>query len=280
MISVVAIIVNHNKESCMQLALQLAEQLQRMGITVSAPAGSYAYTVNALDGIDFSGLELAIVVGGDGTILSAGRVMSYFDVPVCGVNMGRVGFLAEIEPEKILAVLPLLLEGRYQLEERMMLQCCHIRNGGEIDYGPAFNDVVLNSGFDMRTVCFDLRIDGQDIHSYQADGIIVSTPTGSTGYSFSAGGPIIMPAIDAMLILPVCPHTFFSRPLVVASTSVVEIFCRNFKDSINLIEDGIFCSKIEIGDLLRISVGEHKVKLVRFSISSQFQRLKSKFYQI
>ncbi len=275
----VAIIVNPHKPQCLELCGQLTDYLCRHQIAVFANQDQSFFTIDQLSGQDFSLATLAIVIGGDGTILTAGRYLAPFNVPICGVNLGRVGFLAEIEPENLLAILPSILAKDYHIQERMMLKCSHIRDNKQIDCGHAFNDVVLNNSIYAGTVSFDLSIDNQYIHSYQADGLIVSSPTGSTGYSFSAGGPIIMPEMDLLLILPICPHTFFSRPIVAASTSVVQVLCSDFNDDVILSMDGQYCFDIQRGDILRIAVSEYRVKMIRLETGSQFMRIKRKLYQ-
>ena len=279
MVRKAAVIVNNRKQACLDLAEDLASRLIRQGVELCSPSGSAAFNVSDIQYNDFSGVDLAFVLGGDGTLLAAGRAMSAYDVPVLGVNMGRVGFLAELEPEDLLPALPLLQSGRYTTEERIMLSCGILRDGELQDSCLAFNDVVINNGIFARTVDLDLNIDGQDIHSYQADGIIISTPTGSTGYSFSAGGPVIMPSTDVIIIVPICPHTFFSRPIVTAPGSVVEVTCRNFSDDTILSADGQHRAHIQIGDRVRVQVSERKVRMARLGMQSPFARLKSKIYQ-
>ena len=274
-----AIIVNYHKQACLDLAEDLASCLIRLGVELHTTAHSTTFSVQDLPQNDFSGVDLAFVLGGDGTLLSAGRAMSAYNVPVLGVNMGRVGFLAELEPQELLPALPLLLSGHYTIEERIMLRCCILRGDEQQDACLAFNDVVINNGIYARTVDLELKIDGQDIHSYQADGIIISTPTGSTGYSFSAGGPVIMPATDVIVIVPICPHTFFSRPIVAAPGSVVEVICRHFSDDTILSADGQYRAHIQIGDLVRVEVSDLKVRVARLGVHSPFARLKSKIYQ-
>ena len=274
-----AIIANYRKQACLDLAGDLSSGLTGLGVELCAPALSAAFDVNDIARHDFCGVDIAFVLGGDGTLLSAGRAMSAYDVPVLGVNMGRVGFLAELEPEELLPALPLLAADRFSLEERIMLSCCILREGEPQNSCLAFNDVVINNGIYARTVDLELNIDGQDIHSYQADGIIISTPTGSTGYSFSAGGPVIMPATDVIIIVPICPHTFFSRPIVAAPGSVVEVTCRHFNDDTILSTDGQYRAHLQTGDRIRVQLSEQKVRMARLGMHSPFARLKSKIYQ-
>lgn len=274
------IVANYRRQDCLNLANDLADLLRNKGLELQLAPSGYAYTVNDLTGVDFSGVDMAFVMGGDGTLLATGRHMAAYDVPLFGVNMGRVGFLAEVEPDALFAAVDDLLAGEYTISERIMLHCSAMRKNQEVDYCIAFNDVVINNGMYARAVHLDLQIDGQMINSYYGDGIIVATPTGSTGYSLSAGGPIVMPDMDLMLVVPVCPHTFFSRPIVASAKSVVEIICRNFADTTTLTADGQFRTNLQIGDLLRIRVGNRKVKMVRLGDYSPIQRLKSKFNRL
>ena len=263
----------------MDLADDLAASLSSQGVELFMPATMAVIDVNDIQKFDFGGVDLAFVLGGDGTLLSSGRAMSAYSVPLLGVNMGRVGFLAELEPKDLLQTVPHLLEGCYNLEERIMLKCSIIRNDKQEDSYLAFNDVVIKNGVFARTVDLELMIDSQSIHSYQADGIIISTPTGSTGYSFSAGGPILMPGTDVIIIVPICPHTFFSRPIVTVLNSVVEVVCHNLRDDTILLSDGEYCTNIQVGDVIRVEVSDKKVRMVRLGIHSPFQRLKNKIYQ-
>lgn len=273
------IVVNYRKQACLELADELASYLRLLEVELFAPASGDAFTVNDILKTDFSGVDIAFVLGGDGTLLAAGRAMAPYGVPVLGVNMGRVGFLAELEPEELLPAVRKLKEGSYHIEERIMLSCSMLREGRQVDSCLAFNDVVINNGVYARTVELELRIDHQDIHSYQADGIIIATPTGATGYSFSAGGPIVMPSMDVIVIVPICPHTFFSRPIVASAGSVVEVSCRNFSDATTISADGQYRANIQIDDLLRVQVSDRKVKMVRFGVAAPFARLKTKIYQ-
>ncbi|MCL1974700.1 MAG: NAD(+)/NADH kinase [Firmicutes bacterium] len=273
------IIVNQQKQACVDLAITLASRLTEQGVELCATTASSAFTVNDLADKDFSDIDIAFVLGGDGTLLSAGCAMSAYKVPVLGINMGRVGFLAELEPQELLPALPLLLTGKYTIEERIMLDCCIIRQNERKVSCLAFNDVVIKNSIHARTVNLELRIDDQDIHQYYADGIIISTPTGSTGYCFSAGGPVIMPSADVIVIVPICPHTFFSRPLVAAPQSVVEVICRNFIDDTILLADGQQREDLHVGDLIRVEISDRKARMVRLGVHSPFANLKSKIYQ-
>ena len=163
--------------------------------------------------------DLVIVVGGDGSMLSAARTMSGHGTPVLGVNRGRLGFLTDITPDDIETRVAEVLDGDYTSEERFLLEAKVVRDGETVGRADALNDVVVNSGTSAQMIEFDLHIDDIFVYRQRADGLIVSTPTGSTAYSLSGGGPIMHPALDAVVLVPMFPHTLSSRPIVVNGNS-------------------------------------------------------------
>jgi NAD+ kinase len=167
--------------------------------------------------------DLVIVVGGDGSMLSAARTMAIYSVPVIGVNRGRLGFLTDISPDQIEVRLEEVLSGQYQESDRFMLSCKVSRLGQKIGAGSGLNDVVLHPGQSGRMLAFELSIFGQQVYFEQADGLIIATPTGSTAYALSAGGPIMHPNLDAIALVPMHSHSLSSRPLVVAADSELEL---------------------------------------------------------
>lgn len=168
-------------------------------------------------------LDLVIVVGGDGSMLSAGRSMSEHNAPLVGVNRGRLGFLTDILPDEMEEQLSRVLAGDYIVSNRFLLEVDLFRNGKKISSGEALNDVVLHPGKSVRMMEFELYIDGQLVYTQRSDGLIVSTPTGSTAYALSGGGPIMHPNLDAIVLVPMNPHTLSSRPIVVGGNSNIEI---------------------------------------------------------
>jgi len=167
--------------------------------------------------------DLVIVLGGDGSLLSAARTMARFETPVLGINRGRLGFLTDISPDEVRELVPAVLEGRYEREERFLLDVNVEREGRVVARADALNDVVLNSGTSAQMIEFELSIDGEFVYRQRADGLIVSTPTGSTAYSLSGGGPIMHPSLDAIVLVPMFPHTLSSRPIVVKGDSVIRL---------------------------------------------------------
>ncbi len=167
--------------------------------------------------------DLVIVVGGDGSMLSVARTLSAHDVPVLGVNRGRLGFLTDIIPEEIEARIGKILAGEYTEESRFLIGCELLRDGEVVSTGSALNDIVLHPGTAARMIEFELFIDEQFVNSQQSDGLIVATPTGSTAYSLSAGGPIMHPSLNALVLVPMYPHSLSSRPLVVDANRTIRV---------------------------------------------------------
>lgn len=167
--------------------------------------------------------DLVIVLGGDGSMLSAARTMSQFDKPMIGVNRGRLGFLTDIRPDRVQEQISAVMAGNYSVEERFLLDVVVERRGKTVAEGDALNDVVVNSGTSAQMIEVELYIDDEFVNRQRADGLIVSTPTGSTAYSLSGGGPIMHPTLDALLILPMFPHALSSRPIVVHGNSEIRI---------------------------------------------------------
>jgi NAD+ kinase len=176
---------------------------------------------------DIAGLgqrcDLVIVIGGDGTLLNAGRTLVNSNVPVMGVNLGRLGFLVDVAPDD-LALLDDMLSGHYIEEERLLVEAHVVAEGRDIRTGTALNDVVIHKWNTPRMIEYEVYIDGRFVNRQRSDGLIVATPTGSTAYAMSAGGPILYPAIEALVVTPICPHTLSNRPLVVDANAKLEIF--------------------------------------------------------
>lgn len=167
--------------------------------------------------------DLIIVVGGDGSLLRAARTLAKYDTPVVGVNRGRLGFLTDISPDEMDEQIPAVLDGHYDAESRFLLDAELRRDGTNLGHGDALNDVVVNSGTSAQMIEFELYINDTFVYRQRADGLIVSTPTGSTAYSLSGGGPIMHPTLDAIVLVPMFPHALSSRPIVVDGNSEIRI---------------------------------------------------------
>jgi NAD+ kinase len=220
-------------------------------------------------------LDLVVVLGGDGTLLSAARVTAAIDVPLLGVNLGSLGFLTEVPQESLYTMLEAIAQRRAPVEHRSLMQCQLLR--GETVRGSylVFNDAVVNKTALARLNTYDLYIDKVFVSSYRADGMIVATPTGSTAYSLSAGGPVLMPTVKAFVITPVAPHSLTHRPLVVPDSVEIEILLRSEEEVAYLSLDGQPGLDLRDGDRVRCQRSEHQVNLFRTG-TDFFQVLRTK----
>jgi NAD+ kinase len=208
-------------------------------------------------------LDLVVVLGGDGTLLSAVRATAASDAPLLGVNLGSLGFLTDIPLPSLFTMLEQVAQGRAPIEQRSLMQCELLRGEETLGSYKAFNDAVVNKTALARLNNYDLFVDRVFVSTYRADGMIVATPTGSTAYSLSAGGPVVMPTVNAFVITPVAPHSLTHRPLVVPDSSVVEILLRSDEEVAYLSMDGQPGVDLKDGDRVRCRRSEHKVSLFR-----------------
>jgi NAD+ kinase len=209
------------------------------------------------------GPAFVVVLGGDGTLLSAARAVACKGIPIVGVNLGSLGFLTEVTLEDLYPTLEAVHHGRCLTDVRGMIHCEVLREGRCVAEYEALNDVVINKTFLARLVSIDLYVEGDFVASYSADGVIVATPTGSTAYSLAAGGPILMPSVDVFVITPVSPHALTHRPLVVRDTAGIEVVCNSIKQEAFLSIDGQIGMPLNGGDRVVCHKGRHQVKLLR-----------------
>lgn len=221
--------------------------------------------------------DLAITLGGDGTILNAARSLADKDVPLVGINIGRLGFLADISSDEIDTVLDDILSGEYIEEKRFLLEARVIRNNKLLFSADALNDVVVHVRDVARMIEFETRINDQFVNHQRADGLIISTPTGSTAYALSSGGPILQSDLDAITLVPVCPHTLSSRPLVVNSNAEVDILISETKQAIAQVTcDGQTSINVENGDHVFIKRKQHTITLLHPQDHNNFDILRAK----
>lgn len=204
--------------------------------------------------------DLAVVVGGDGTLLSAARQLAEHNIPLLGVNLGRLGFLVDISPSDILECVSAVLDGKFDEEHRFLLDT----RVGNQPPALAFNDVVLHKWNIARMIEFETWIDGRFVYTQRSDGLIISTPTGSTAYALSGGGPLLAPGLDAITLVPICPHTLSNRPIVIDAASEIEISVCGHTDpnDVRITCDGATSLMISNGDNLRVSRYETPVRLL------------------
>lgn len=226
-------------------------------------------------------LDLLITLGGDGTLLRGARLLNGADTPILGLNLGRVGFLTTAAPDSLDWALDSIVRHAYTTEPRLALQSTITGRGaksGRIE-PLVLNDVVVHKGGVARVVRLKVSVDGDEVAQYSADGIIVSTPTGSTAYSMSAGGPIVVPTVDAIVVTAICPHTLAVRPLVLAANAVVTIQpIPPWSDEVLVSFDGQVGTPIQAGERLEVRRAERPILLVRLGPESFFKRLRRKLH--
>ena len=271
MIKRVTLLSNIKKNIPDDALRSVLDKLKTLGCTVAVDASDSNPVYSEYDNIRrkekrsmFDDSGLVIVMGGDGSIIESSRLLDDHDIPIVGINFGRLGFLAELEIGEI-DLLDEILKGNYRIEERMMLNVSVVRGSGSINMRyPCLNETVLSNGPISRLTEFDLYCDGEIVSHYAADGIIISTPTGSSAYSLSAGGPLVYQTMECIIATPICPHSFTLRPVVFTGNSELEIrnpACR--KNSIFITVDGRDNMEIFKDDRIRIKKSDKKTKLVR-----------------
>jgi NAD+ kinase len=220
--------------------------------------------------------DLLLVLGGDGTLLAAARVAAPKGIPILPINMGSLGFLTSFMLEELYPALEDILAGRLTISERVMLHVQLERAGKTIDKQSVLNEVVINKGALARMIELELIIDNDFVCRYRADGLIVASPTGSTAYSLSAGGPIVHPAVESFIITPICPHTLSDRPVVVRDTSIIEMKLSAGTESVFLTLDGQKGIPLQQTDRVRINRAPKLLKLIQTPNKSYFEILRNK----
>lgn len=220
--------------------------------------------------------DLVIVLGGDGTLLSAARAFALTTTPILSVNLGSLGFLTEIPLGDLYLTLENWMRGVADIDVRTMMHAALVRDGQEIRVWDALNDVVVAKGTIARMADYTIHIDEQLVATFRADGVIVSTPTGSTAYNLAANGPIVMPSVDCMLVTPICPHLLTIRPMVMPGESRITITIEGVPNQIVLTVDGQEAVELLLGDEVRCCRSSHAVRLLRLRPNGLFNVLRSK----
>lgn len=230
--------------------------------------------------IEAAPLDMALSIGGDGTLLGVCRRVYKKGVPVCGINLGTVGFLVDIEIQELESKLQKILAHKYQIEERLMLTGSLLRGEEEKPLGVAINDIVITKGGLARMLSLRLDINQTRVADYKADGLIVSTPTGSTAYSLSAGGPIVNPLVKALLLTPICPHSFNIRPLVVCETDEVRMHIHMGDEPQEVLAtlDGQRTCCLAAGDIVRVRRAHEAARIVKFADKDYYGTMRQKLW--
>ncbi len=235
--------------------------------------------VNVLKNGEVADADLAVAIGGDGTMLYASRLVQGTDTPILGVNRGRLGFLADVTPDEMISSVDHVLQGNYTKDSRLLLEARLMRPDGSVEKTFALNDVVLQRRETGRMVDFETRVAGRYVNTHAGDGLIIATPTGSTAYALSCGGPIIEPQLDAVVIVPICPHTLTDRPLVVSAEQAIDVsLLQRDNTKAEITVDGFSMGSIDPGDKLRITAAKSRVTLIHPPGYDFYEILRSKLF--
>ncbi|MCE5322778.1 NAD(+)/NADH kinase [bacterium] len=274
---------NPNKEDAVQLAAELVDWLAERHVRpliaedVAEGMGRPQFAVTEAEVLD---ADLLMVLGGDGTMLRWGRLAAPRGTLMIGVNFGQYGFITETHPDEAKAALARILDGDYTISERVVLKTTVTRNDEQIGSFYALNDVVVSKGPFARMLGLNTFADNKFIVTYTADGIIIASPTGSTAYSLSAGGPVVHPDVDVLIITPICPHTMNARSLVVPDTESVQIVpeCREDKPDIMVTVDGQLGQHLICGDKVEVSKADFTARLVQLNAHSFYSKLQRRLH--
>ena len=279
MLKKVGIYAKKNHPDAEQIASDICKRfkLEQVEVLLEDSLAEQIGQVNGYAGEDIPELvDLIIVLGGDGTLISVARLVAERNIPIVGVNLGRLGFLTEITRDELPEMLEQLITDDYQVSDRMMLDAFIHRDDEVVGKFTVLNDVVINKGALARIIDMETYVDGRYLTSYKADGLIISTPTGSTGYNLAAGGPIIYPDINSLLITPICPHMLTNRPIMVWSRSVIEIKVKFEDDVVFFTADGQIGRKLLPGDRVEVRRSESRTRLVSSPSKDYFEILRTK----
>jgi NAD+ kinase len=280
----IALIGKHQSREVGDALIQLAEYLHKRGLavfiereTAQTMGQEGAFYPGMVCGFDEIGAhaDLAIVLGGDGTMLNAARLLARHQVPLVGVNQGRLGFMTDIARQDMLIYMDALLDGLFQPEARMLLDVEVFRNAQEIANNLALNDIVVDKGATGRMIECTLALNGEFICNLHADGLIVSTPTGSTAYALSANGPILHPTLAGIALVPLCPHALTNRPVVVNDQTEIEIII-TYADDPWVHFDGQMALNLQRGDIIRLRRSAHSICFLHPPGYSYFAMLRQK----
>jgi len=276
----VAIVANTSKPDWLSTARSIVRLLGKRSVEVivepEEAAGALFPERSESPEAPMAELDMVISLGGDGTFLRAVRFAGERDVPMAGVNLGGLGFLAEFSADTFLHSLDRILAGDYRIEERMTLQACLVREGKTIRKERALNDVVIRSSGLPRLAVLRTTVDDEYLTTYVSDGLIVATPTGSTAYSLSAGGPVVEPSLEALLVTPICPHASPNRPILIPPHRTIRIVPVKVPEGAMLAVDGQTGVELLCGDAVTVSRSDRNVRLITVNEAPYFEILRSK----
>ncbi|MDI7260348.1 MAG: NAD(+)/NADH kinase [Thermodesulfobacteriota bacterium] len=281
----IGIIAKQNKPEALTLTGHLVEWLRSKKIEVYIEEGMGKSLSPTLSGPHLNSIkreeipsraEMIIVLGGDGTLLSVARLVGRNEVPILGVNLGGLGFLTEITLEELYRVLERVIEGDFVINERVVLNAAVIRRGEKLAEFTVLNDAVINKGALARIIDIETTINGEYLTTFKSDGLIISTPTGSTAYNLSAGGPIVHPSLHCIILTPICPHTLTNRPIVIPDDMEVRAILKSKQQEVHLTLDGQQGFILECEDVVEVRKSEGKILLIKSPYRHYFEVLKEK----
>jgi NAD+ kinase len=284
-IKCVGVVVKPNHKEARATACEISEWLEKRGINLIGKPHEEAERFDAEKcEINTEGNEkfqteadLIVVLGGDGTMISAARLVGDREVPVLGINYGSLGYLTEFRIEEMFSALKEILAGRYEIDRRVMLEVKHLRADGEVlEGGRVLNDVVINKAVLARIIEVEVELNNLFVNSFRADGLIVATPTGSTAYNLSAGGPIVYPSMNAVVLTPICPFTLTNRPIVMPDNAEINLRLKNESDGVVLTLDGQIGYSMQTGDSVSIRKSATSFNLVQPPNRNYFDVLRNK----
>ncbi|MFN3789206.1 NAD kinase [Massilia sp.] len=279
---IIALVVRQNTPGIEEPARQLTDFLSGEGYRVVFETDTAAYL--GIEGIEAMTVaeigaqgSYAVVMGGDGTMLGIARQLAKYDIPLIGINSGRLGFITDIPLDRMVPALHEILQGQAEAEERSLLEARVVRDGSEIFCSVAFNDVVVARGTGAGMVELKLTVDGEFMYNQRADGLIVSTPTGSTAYALSAGGPLLHPRVQGIVLVPIAPHALSNRPIVVPESSEIVVELVAGRDiSVNF--DMQTFTSLQLGDRIVISRSPHTITFLHPRDWSYYHTLREKLH--
>ena len=278
----ISLITNSNAAEIVETVNALIDFLDQRGMEIELDESCAGMVTNKKYPVatpDILGVnsDLAIAIGGDGTMLKAALLVYARQIPLLGINRGRLGFLADIPADSVQQKLDEILKGHYSEDDRFMLHCEVYRDGKLVSEGSALNDIVVQKWNVAKLIDFETYVDGVFVHKQRSDGVIVSTPTGSTAYALSGGGPILFPSLDALVLVPICPHSLTNRPLVINGNSRIEIVVGTWEiHHARLTCDGDITMELKSGDRVHIHKKDKKLRLIHPADHDHFSILRAK----
>jgi NAD+ kinase len=275
----IGIVIKRNNKTALKVGVELAAWLRERDVSV-VYGEELACAIPGSVPVDKPDIprraDIIVVLGGDGTLLSIARLIGLRDVPILGVNLGSMGFLTAITLDELYAVMDEILAHNFAISRRMMLTAQVYRQQELITTYTVLNDVVINKGAVARIIELETAINQEYLTTFRADGLIISTPTGSTGYSLSAGGPVVYPTLDCIVIAPICPHTLTNRPLLLPADVTIDTTLASDSGDVFLTLDGQVGFSLQASDTVRITRATHYIKLIKSPFNSYFEVLRTK----